>query len=181
MSINQSWEFMEIKLRPAVQSDLGLLRHWDQQPHVVAADPTGDWEWETELLDNPGWREQLIAELNGRPIGFIQIIDPAREESRYWGEIGNGYRAIDIWIGETDSLGKGYGTEMMKLAIEICFSVPDVHTILIDPLASNQKAHRFYKRLGFQFVEERRFGQDNCFVFKLERSHNSALPLPERK
>ncbi|REL24012.1 N-acetyltransferase [Rhodohalobacter sp. SW132] len=158
-----------IKLRPADITDLELLRHWDQQPHVIAADPSDDWEWETELLNNPDWREQLIAELNGRPIGFIQIIDPAREESRYWGEIEEGYRAIDIWIGEASDLGKGYGSQMMKLAIEKCFTNKEVKTILIDPLASNTDAHRFYERLGFRFLEERRFGEDVCLVYRLKR------------
>jgi aminoglycoside 6'-N-acetyltransferase len=36
-------------------------------------------------------------------IGFVQIIDPAREESHYWGDAPGGLRAIDIWIGEADA------------------------------------------------------------------------------
>ncbi|MCC5940691.1 MAG: acetyltransferase [Balneolaceae bacterium] len=159
-----------ISLRPAALSDLPLLQHWDQQPHVIAADPNDDWEWKTELSRTPAWREQLIAEVNNRPVGFVQIIDPMLEESHYWGEIGTGHRAIDIWIGEESDLGKGYDTEMMKLAIGCCFSDPDVHTILIDPLASNKKALGFYEKLGFQFLEERTFGEDHCYVYKLNRS-----------
>jgi len=158
-----------ISFRSASIDDLKLLKHWDRQPHVIAADPNDDWEWDTELISNLDWREQLIAELDNRPIGFVQIIDPALEETRYWGEISKGYRAIDIWIGEVNDLGKGYGTEMMKLAIERCFSESEVHTILIDPLSSNTRAHRFYEKLGFRFIEERRFGQDHCFVFKLDQ------------
>jgi aminoglycoside 6'-N-acetyltransferase len=160
-----------ITLRAATIEDLPLLRHWDEQPHVVASDPNDDWGWETELEKNPDWREQLIAELDGRPLGFIQIIDPLREESRYWGDVEPNLRAIDIWIGEADDLGKGYGTEMMRQAIERCFASPEVTAIIIDPLASNTAAHRFYKRLGFKFVEERDFGEDHCFVFRLERGN----------
>lgn len=161
---------MPIKLRPATPADLALLRHWDEQPHVIAADPNDDWGWETELARNPDWREQLIAERDGRPIGFIQIIDPAREETRYWGEAPPDLRAIDIWIGEAGDLGKGYGTAMMHLALARCFADPAVTAVLIDPLADNTRAHRFYERLGFRFVERRRFGQDDCFVYSLERS-----------
>ena len=29
----------------------------------------------------------LIAEVDGRPIGFLQIIDPAREETQYWRDV----------------------------------------------------------------------------------------------
>jgi aminoglycoside 6'-N-acetyltransferase len=160
-----------IEFREAEISDLHLLRRWDRQPHVIDADPNDDWEWEIELLRRPDWREQLIAELDGRPIGFVQIIDPAREESRYWGDIESGYRAIDIWIGLKSDLGKGYGTIMMKSAIERCFMDKDIKAIIIDPLASNKDAHRFYNRFGFRFVEERWFGKDHCFVFKLDREN----------
>jgi aminoglycoside 6'-N-acetyltransferase len=72
-----------MNLRPVTIGDLGLLRHWDEQPHVIAA-ANDDWGWEVELNRFPDWRDQLIAELDGRPIGFVQIIDPAGEESHYW-------------------------------------------------------------------------------------------------
>jgi aminoglycoside 6'-N-acetyltransferase len=164
-----------IKLRPATLADLGLLRRWDEQPHVIASDPNDDWAWEVELDRAPQWREQLIAEIDGRPIGFIQIIDPAREESHYWGDVPNDLRALDIWIGEEADVGKGYGTEMMRLALARCFADPAVSAVLVDPLAGNTRAHRFYERLGFHFVEERRFGEDECLVYRLDRSEYTQI------
>ncbi len=120
----------------------------------------------------------LMAELVGRPIGFIQIIDPHEEETHYWGDCEAGLRAIDIWIGEPDCLGKGYGRQMMRQALERCFAAPDVAAVLIDPLASNERAIRFYRRIGFQAVERRKFGEDDCLVLRLEgasyeREHGS--------
>jgi aminoglycoside 6'-N-acetyltransferase len=159
-----------MNLRPVTTADLALLRHWDEQPHVIASNPNDDWGWEVELNRSPDWREQLIAELDGRPIGFVQIIDPAREESRYWGKTPGGLRAIDIWIGKADDLGKGYGTKIMELTLGRCFSDPSVTAVLIDPLANNTRAHRFYERLGFQFVERRHFGDDDCLVYRLNRT-----------
>ena len=159
----------DVRLRPAGPADLALLRRWDDKPHVVASDPNDDWAWETELGRSPDWREQLIAELDARPIGFVQIIDPAREESRYWGDVPEGLRAVDLWIGEESELGKGYGTRMMQLALARCFADPLVCAVLIDPLASNTRAHRFYERMGFRFVERRSFGRDDCFVYRLDR------------
>ncbi len=158
-----------INLRAATSADLELLRYWDQQPHIIASDPNDDWQWETQLDYHPDWREQLIAELDGRAIGFIEIIDPAREEEHYWGEVAANLRAIDIWIGEESDLGKGYGTKMMQMALQRCFADPAVTAIIIDPLASNTRAHRFYSRIGFQFVEQRQFGEDHCFVYRLDR------------
>jgi aminoglycoside 6'-N-acetyltransferase len=159
----------QIRLRPVELADLPLLRHWDEQPHVIAAGIDDDWGWDIELSRAPDWREQLIAELDGRPIGCVQIIDPAREESHYWGEVPEHLRAIDIWIGEESDLNKGYGTMMMRLALARCFAAGDVTAVLIDPLASNTRAHRFYMRLGFRPVGPRRFGDDDCLVFQLNR------------
>ncbi len=98
-----------IRLRPATLADIPLLRHWDTQPHVRAAVANDGWRWETELAAND-WSESFIAELDGRPLGFVQVMDPAGD--------------------------------------------PAVTGILIDPLASNTRAHRFYERLGFEFVED---------------------------
>jgi aminoglycoside 6'-N-acetyltransferase len=159
-----------LALRVATPADAVLLRHWDEQPHVIAADPNDDWHWESELNRTPSWREQLIAELGGRPIGFIQIIDPAQEDSHYWGDVSADLRAIDIWIGEAADLGQGYGTAMMRLAIDRCFADPSVMAVLVDPLANNVRAHRFYQRLGFKFWEHRRFGSDDCHVYRLDRA-----------
>ena len=158
-----------ITLRPATIADLATLQRWDEQPHVLESDPNDDWGWDTELTKTPFWREQLIAEVDGRPVGFLQLIDPKHEDSHYWGDCEPNLRAIDIWIGEAEDLGKGYGTQMMKLAIARCFAPPEVTAIIIDPLASNEKARRFYERLGFRFVEYRDFGADHCAVYRLER------------
>ena len=67
-----------LHLRLATINDLDLLRRWDDEPQVVESDPNDDWGWETELLRSPLWREQLIAEVDGRAIGFVQNIDQAR-------------------------------------------------------------------------------------------------------
>lgn len=158
-----------ITLRAARLDDLHLLQHWDEQQHNMDADPNGDWEWAEELSRQPCWREQLIAELDGRPLGFIQIIDPLEEETHYWGEIAPNLRAIDIWIGEAEDLGKGYGTIMMRQALDRCFANPKVEAVVIDPLVSNQRACRFYEKIGFRWQERRQFGTDDCHVYRIDR------------
>jgi aminoglycoside 6'-N-acetyltransferase len=170
-----------ITLREATPDDVSLLRHWDEQPHVIESDPNDDWNWEEELLRSPDWRKQFIAEFNGRPIGFVQIIDPAKEESKYWGEIESGFRAVDIWIGEADDLNKGYGTIIMRKALEYCFQNPDVKKVLIDPLVSNHNAHRFYERLGFLFLREQQFGNDLCRVYYFTREDFEKEENPSKR
>jgi aminoglycoside 6'-N-acetyltransferase len=160
-----------IKLRPATINDMELIVYWDTKPHVIASDPDDDWDWENELNRNPEWREQLLAELNGTPMGMVQIIDPFKEETHYWGAVEQNKRAIDIWIGEEENLNKGYGTLMMNLAIKRCFDHPEVSGILIDPLKTNKRACRFYERLGFEFIEDRHFGDSVCSVYELKRCY----------
>ncbi|WP_225890081.1 GNAT family N-acetyltransferase [Indioceanicola profundi] len=170
---------MDLQLRPALPSDLALLRAWDAKPHVIAARSSdGGMNWEEELSRHPPWRELLIAEISGHAIGFMQIIDPALEDSHYWGGMPAGLRAIDIWVGDEAALGQGYGTAMMRQAIDRCFADPSVEALLIDPLASNHRAHRFYQRLGFRPVERRVFGEDDCLIHRLDRGaskHPSAM------
>jgi len=158
-----------IRLRDATPADATTLRSWEGQPHLLESGIDGDWQWEKELPRRPEWREQLIAELDGRAIGFIQIIDPAREESRYWGEVDASLRALDIWIGEPDCLGRGYGNEMMRQALARCFADAAVTAVLIDPLLSNTRAQRFYRRFGFVEIGPRRFDDDECLEMRLAR------------
>jgi aminoglycoside 6'-N-acetyltransferase len=159
----------KVKFRPATPDDLELLRVWDRQPHVIAAKGNEDWQWGKELARSPDWREQLIAEVGGRPIGFVEIIDPSHEDSHYWECVAEGHRAIDLWIGEKADLDRGYGTQIMKQAIARCFAGPTVTAILVDPRDCNARAHRFYERLGFEYVVHRQFGEDSCFVYRLNR------------
>ncbi len=177
---------MVLELRPATVADVAMLEEWARRPHVARA--TSDDPEVTEAFEGVDWVEEvtrrdelgpdvwevLVAELDGRPIGMIQITDPHREPDHYWGEIEPNLRSLDIWIGEPDMLGRGHGTEMMRQAIARCFADPSVTAIVIDPLESNDEAIRFYRRLGFVDVGPRRFGpgddsDDRCLVLRLER------------
>jgi aminoglycoside 6'-N-acetyltransferase len=167
----------EVTLRRATQADVAWLERWDTDPDVIACssdDPNatiafGGIEWAEELAAQNEHSEYLIAELDGRPIGAMQIIDPHLEPTHYWGEIAPNLRAIDIWIGSPADRGRGYGGEMMRVALERCFADARVTAIVIDPLASNERALKFYARLGFRPIGRRKFGDDECLVHELTR------------
>ena len=169
----------KIRLRNATIQDLDLIVHWDEKPHLTDPNVMGDedyndWNWEVELKRTDlSWRFQLIAELssNGKPIGVVQVLDPLEEETHYWGEDCHpNLRALDIWIGEEEYLGQGYGSQMMNLALEeYCFSDPLVEAALVDPMAENPRAHQFYQRIGFVPEGIRYFGPDKCLVHRLTR------------
>ena len=171
---------MSLVLRPATPADVSCLERWDKEPHVIAAtsdDPDAvvafeDAEWLDEISNDDPASDYFIAEIEGRPIGAMQVIDPALERTHYWGQdCPKNLCAMDIWIGEADCLNKGYGTQMMTLAINRAFADPRVEAIVIDPLNSNTDAHRFYQRLGFRPTGRRLFDEDDdCLVHRLNRA-----------
>ena len=159
----------QISLRTATLADVPVLQSWESLPHVIDSSPNETIDWKFELEHAGSWVQHLIADLDDVPIGIIQIIDPYEEPSHYWGEVEQNLRAIDIWIGPAEYLGKGHGTVMMRQAIELCFANPEVTAILIDPLATNTRAIKFYRTLGFGEVGLRWFDEDHCLVMRLER------------
>jgi aminoglycoside 6'-N-acetyltransferase len=161
-----------IVLRPMRVDDVGLITAWDDDPDVRAAlgGRGSDWyDWPAELARDVPWRELLIAEEDGRPFGFVQLIDAREEESHYWGDADPGVWAIDIWIGTAIDRGRGLGTQAMRQAIGRVFAHHDATSVLIDPQVTNQRAIAFYRRLGFTPVAERSFGDDECLVMRLDR------------
>ncbi len=168
---------MRLRLRRATLNDAPILEQWDTDPAVIAAtsddDDTerafGGLDWRAEITSDSDVSFHVIAELDGRPIGAMQICDPHLEATHYWGVIEPNLRAIDIWIGADSDRNKGYGTEMMRLAHKLCFAAKDVTAIVIDPLSSNTRAIAFYQRLGYTPVERRMFDDDDCLVLKLTR------------
>jgi aminoglycoside 6'-N-acetyltransferase len=173
-----------VTLRNATLSDVKILELWDSRDHVRrhGGDPAYNAvNWTEELMRNDNrdaaWQLNLIAEVNGVPIGYVAIIDPVVEETSYWGDdYCHGYEpnqlaAIDIWIGDEQYLNRGFGTSMMRTAIEkFCFANEETKLILIDPMAGNVAAHRFYQRLGFvPDNETHHFGPDCCLVHRLSR------------
>lgn len=161
----------QLHLRQALPADADMLYRWQGQAHLREVLGDDDWHWHEELAKHPSWREQLIAELDGKPIGYVEIIDPALEESHYWGDCEANLRALDIWIAVPELLSQGWGSKMMQLALQRCFAEAEVKGVLLDPLASNSKAHQFYEKLGFKFLHERIFDGDVCYVYYLDRKN----------
>ena len=112
----------------------------------------------------------------GKDFFIVQIIDPLLEETHYWGmDCEPNLRAIDIWIGDERYLNRGYGTQIMKQILRgpFVFGDPNVTGVIIDPMADNCAAHRFYQRLGFQPIGIRYFGPDRCLVHRMYRSDSN--------
>jgi aminoglycoside 6'-N-acetyltransferase len=160
----------EVTIRLATEADIPLLQSWNEQPHVIAASGDDDsWDWSEELAQDPAWSWTWLGLEDGRPFGVVQAIDPLLEATHYWGDVGPDLRALDIWIGAEADLGRGLGSELMRLVLDWCFVDARVRGVLIDPLARNVRARAFYERIGFEEVGPRRFGSDDCVVYRVDR------------
>jgi aminoglycoside 6'-N-acetyltransferase len=162
-----------VELRPMRLEDVNLLRAWDDDADVAAAlgGSGAEWyDWSIELSRTVPWRDLLIAEEDGRPIGFIQLIDAREEESHYWGDVAPGTWSLDIWIGSSDDRGRGLGAQIMHAALLRIFDVHGADVVVIDPRVDNRRAIGFYERLGFERVGIRELDGDQCLVMRLQRS-----------
>lgn len=66
-----------------------------------------------------------------------------------------GYFAIieDVLVNK-DQRGQGIGTLLMKYAIDLCRKNSKVQKIKLGSLLESEKAHQFYKQLGFEVKEK---------------------------
>jgi aminoglycoside 6'-N-acetyltransferase len=161
-----------LSYRRATAADAPLFEAWDRLPHVraaVSADGSEGFgaDWPAELEDD--CLAYVVVSDDAGPIGFLAAVDPAADP--YWGDMPPGLRALDIIIGDPARLGQGHGTAMMRWALDRCFADPSVEAVLVDPLAGNARAIRFYRRLGFADLERRRFDDgSDCLLLRLDRA-----------
>ena len=101
----------------------------------------GHEKW-IETMVETGKVVQMIIVLNDgdRPIGSVYVRDINMEHRK--GEYG-------IFIGETDCLGKGYGTEAAELMAEYAFQYIGLHKLMLRVCADNERAIKSYEKAGF--------------------------------
>ncbi|MDQ3411526.1 MAG: GNAT family N-acetyltransferase [Chloroflexota bacterium] len=87
-------------------------------------------------------------------------------ERRTWRPIGNAdLRQIDhrnrsaafgIVIGEASCRGKGYGTETVRLMLDIAFTGLSLHNVMLTVFEFNPAGRRAYEKAGFKEIGRRR-------------------------
>ena len=59
---------------------------------------------------------------------------------------------LGIFIGDGEYRGEGYGTEAIKLLLEYGFRYLNLHSIRLDLLDVNERAHKCYLKCGFKDI-----------------------------
>ena len=57
---------------------------------------------------------------------------------------------LGIFIGDSDFRSNGYGTEAIRLLLEYGFKYLNLHSIRLDLLSINERAHKCYLKCGFK-------------------------------
>lgn len=152
--------FQELK-----DSDLPLIHTWLQQPFVKKwfsheAVPWQDFlAFREEIKNYFGTGKEYIVSVNEHPFGYIRYYD-----AHLWvdglGEVEpEGTYGIDLYIGDADYLGKGYGTALLRQFIKKILEDQKVlgkpiKQIIVDVDVTNTAAINLYAKLGFSLDRE---------------------------
>ncbi|MDQ7825532.1 MAG: GNAT family N-acetyltransferase [Candidatus Eremiobacteraeota bacterium] len=147
-------EGKRLNLRPVAARDYRVLLTWFQDIELMeyAFGLTVEhdvinriaMEYYHDLMTSPH-NAYSIETKGGLLIGFIRFT--VRTEGDHYGRIG-------ILIGERNFWGKGYGTEALKLALEVLFTEKKLGYIELDTAQFNSRAQRCFEKCGFRKMGE---------------------------
>ncbi|NTW59312.1 MAG: acetyltransferase [Nitrospirae bacterium] len=143
---------MILRLRDVTNDDLPLIERWLHADHVRST--WGDPGLNLRLLNEPpakgNWR--AIIEANGHGVGIVLWQHPTREELDVAGlpDIPTSVIDIDIMIGEFDALGRGMGSEAIRLVAEVALSDPAVPFVIACARLDNLASQRAFAKAGFR-------------------------------
>jgi aminoglycoside 6'-N-acetyltransferase len=141
---------MSYTFRPAGAHDLPMLERWLRTPEVVRwwGEPQEQAALLREDLDDPRMVMRIVA-LAGRPFAYAQDYDVQVWPQPHFAGLPLGARSIDSFIGEPDMIGKGHGSNYLKLLAQR-LRADGAPVVAIDPAVENLRARRAYAKAGFR-------------------------------
>jgi RimJ/RimL family protein N-acetyltransferase len=138
-----------VYLRPLEREDAPHIQRWTNDPALRRL--TGA----VTPMTRAG-AEAYVARVQGDE-SRIWFIVALRADGRVIGEVGllrmfYPWRTTDLTIilGEEDARGAGYGTEAITLLLDYAFGQLGFHRVSIGVVGFNERALRFYERIGFR-------------------------------
>lgn len=147
---------MRLGFRPLTAGDLPLLHEWLQREHVRRW--WTDRETLTEVI------EHYLPSIEGREptdlylivdgeasIGFVQTYQvSAYPEYRDLVQVEDGVAGVDLFIADTDLVGRGLGTDVLRRFVDsVVFSDAATHACIADPDVDNNASLRAFEKAGF--------------------------------
>lgn len=146
------------QFKPVDIAHRALVHHWLALPHVT------EWFYGQGLqntldhldafLKGQSASQYWLAFDNDRPFAFLitSSIDKPEDELSHWCSKEGEAITLDMLIGDTNYLGKGLATDVIREFLTSQF--PYVTEVLIDPEATNARAIHVYQKAGFKILGE---------------------------
>jgi RimJ/RimL family protein N-acetyltransferase/protein associated with RNAse G/E len=175
---SRAWPFAtavegdHVRLRPFFWADLGRMDQWRgaytpiDDPWIIPAPGTFERrEWYWHYVETPVTRLYAIDNCAGELVGHISLreITPASQARL----------GIGLAPGE---VGRGYGTEALRMFLPYYFDVLGFERIVLDVAASNVRAVRAYERVGFKrYSDHFRGASEGAYWHIHNQPQNSGL------
>ena len=139
-------------LRPCTFADLPMMTDWLATQHLRQwwGDPAEELALVTEDLGNPLMDQQIGLLWNGA-FAYLQSYPCHAWGAPQFDDQPEGSHSVDICVGPSDMLGKGYGSAILQLYANSLLA-SGATDIVIDPAPDNERAVRCYRRAGFRDV-----------------------------
>lgn len=139
-----------VRLIDPVVGDLDLIARWVGEHHVCRwwGDPEEVFTELEETFLKPG---HVIIEAQGFKVGFLVYSQPTREELDTAGlhDVSTDCIDLDLFIGEPDALGRGFGREAIRVAVEHIFATTNAPLIIAAMSGKNTIAVESAQKVGF--------------------------------
>ncbi len=110
--------------------------------------------WREDTVYDPTYR--YLAEIDKRPVGLFQHYRVA-DSPEYAQALALGEDAIgvDLFIGETELVGRGHGPAMLRQFLrDVAFPFHGIDVCVIGPSVNNTAAIRAYEKAGFRPLKQ---------------------------
>ena|SRR5690349_1372174 len=133
---------------PMTLADLPMVRRWLTTPDVVRwwGDPDEQYTLVSGDLDHPDM-DQFIVALGEHPFAYLQCYRLSAWNAGF-GQQPALTLGIDQFIGEPDMIGRGHGTNFIRLFADDLLR-KRTPRVVTDPDPQNRRAIRAYEKAGF--------------------------------
>lgn len=141
-----------IYLSPKGVSDEEIDKFTEWMNDFQVTDYTGRSGQITTLLGEREWLENVAKNDENRIFNIVELssdklIGTVGLERFNWIERS---AVLGIFIGDKDFRSNGYGSEAIRLILEYGFRYCNLHSIRLDLLSINERAHKCYLKCGFK-------------------------------
>ncbi|MBR3348506.1 MAG: GNAT family N-acetyltransferase [Solobacterium sp.] len=146
--MNQEIRGKRIILREQTETDASFYAYWFSQPQIMFQcgfeKPVDEEEMKTVINVNHKSEDSLwftITDFEGNLIGETGLLRmfPAWHQTD-----------LTIIIPDPKMQSQGYGTEAIRLMLDLAFETYGMHRVSIGVVGLNTEALRFYERIGFK-------------------------------